>query len=160
MTVSTKPLPPLDRPKSAQPVATDRVAALLLTPVVEDLGRLYPWLDEAAAEAGVPARLLPRMHVALEEAVANVAFHGFGPDATGQIAVRLSMDEAAVRLVIEDNGAAFDPTTAALSARPTSLAEATPGGWGLGLIRRFCPDAAYERRGQINQLTLSFPLAG
>lgn len=125
---------------------------------MEDLGRLYPWLDEAAAEADVPAALRPRMHVALEEAVANVAMHGFPEGEVGRITVRLQMQPDAALLIVEDDGAAFDPTTAELGERPKSLAEATPGGWGLDLIRHYCPAAAYERRGNSNHLTMSFPI--
>ena len=51
-------------------VETTRPEAVLrLTSEVAELGRLYPWLDQAAAEAEVPADLLPGMHVVLEEAV-------------------------------------------------------------------------------------------
>lgn len=140
--------------------ADGREAVLRLSSAMEDLGRLYPWLDEAAAEADVPAALRPGMHVALEEAVANVAMHGFPDGEVGRITVRLRIEPKAAVLVVEDNGAAFDPTTAELGERPKTLAEAEPGGWGLDLIRHFCPAAAYERRGGENRLTMTFPIAG
>jgi serine/threonine-protein kinase RsbW len=140
--------------------AGGREAVLRLSSTMEDLGRLYPWLDQAAAEVAVPAGLRPGMHVALEEAVANVAMHGFPQGETGRITVRLQMRPDAALLIVEDDGVAFDPTTADLGERPKSLAEATPGGWGLDLIRRYCPTAAYERRGASNHLTMSFPIAG
>jgi anti-sigma regulatory factor (Ser/Thr protein kinase) len=54
-------------------------AVLRLTPALEDLARAYPWLDEVTFGAAIPHRILSRMHVVLEEAVANVALHGFGP---------------------------------------------------------------------------------
>ncbi|HKT52975.1 MAG TPA: ATP-binding protein [Caulobacteraceae bacterium] len=138
--------------------ADEREAVLELSSTLEDLGRLYPWLDEAATAADVPAALRPRMHVALEEAAANIAMHAYPAGETGPITVRLQMRPDAALLVVEDNGAAFDPTTADLGERPKSLAEATPGGWGLDLIRHFCPAATYERRGESNRLTMSFPI--
>jgi serine/threonine-protein kinase RsbW len=126
---------------------------------LEEAGRLYAWLDEAVAGRCVPSDVLARVHVVLEEAVVNATLHGFAPGAVGEITVRMSLAADALRLTVEDNGKAFDPTRAAPRTRPESLSDAVPGGWGLELIRSFCPFAAYERRGQINHLTLDFPLA-
>jgi serine/threonine-protein kinase RsbW len=121
---------------------------------------LYSWLDEAMPRGAAPADILARMHVALEEAVVNAVLHGFPAGAVGEITVRLSMAGDTACLTIEDNGKAFDPTAAARPARPSSLSEAVPGGWGLELIRKFCPTAAYERKNETNQLTMRFPLKG
>lgn len=119
---------------------------------------LYSWLDEALPRGAAPADVLARMHVALEEAVVNAVLHGFPAGAAGEITVRLSLADDAVRLTIEDNGKPFDPTAAAPPPHARSLSEAVPGGWGLELIRRFCPTAAYERKNETNRLTLSFGL--
>lgn len=130
---------------------------LRIVGAVEALDRIYPWLDETAG-GEIPETLLSRMHVVLEEAVANVALHGFAPDAPGHITLRLRVEKGQVRLIIEDDGAPFDPTTAEIRPMATSLAEVIPGGWGLGLIRKFCPAATYERRNGLNYLTLPFPM--
>jgi len=127
---------------------------LILTPGGEDLARLYPWLDERAAARRLPKPMLHGMHVALEEAAANAAMHGF-PD---EIQVRLCCSDAAATLVVEDNGRAFDPTVVSPAARPASLAETKPGGLGLMLLRHYCADVNYERAGARNRLTLRFPL--
>jgi serine/threonine-protein kinase RsbW len=131
-------------------------AVLRLAPSLDDLARLYPWLDEAGAD--VPAALLPRLHVVLEEAASNVAMHAFPAGGTGKILVRLRTGPDAVELVVEDDGAAFDPTLAPPRQRPADPLETPVGGWGLGLIRRYCPDIGYARRDGRNILTLRFPL--
>ncbi len=139
-------------------ILTGPELVLRLTSTVEDLGRLYPWLDQAAVEGAVPPDLLPGMHVALEEAVTNAALHGYPAGVVGQITVRLRVEPSATSLVVEDEGVAFDPTAAPVSRRRAeSLSDETPGGWGLGLIQRFCPAISYERRGEINHLTMRFP---
>jgi anti-sigma regulatory factor (Ser/Thr protein kinase) len=129
---------------------------LRLTSAAEDLARLYSWLDAAAAEQGLPATILYGMHVALEEAVANVAKHAFPPGEYGDIAVTLRREPDAALLEVEDRGRAFDATAAALPARPASLLDAEPGGAGLGLIRHYCHDLRYERLDGRNRLTLCF----
>lgn len=132
-------------------------AVLRLTPALADLARLYPWLDEVAA--GVPPGLMPGLHVVLEEAAANVAMHAYPPGQQGEIVVRLRTAPDTVELVVEDAGLPFDPTQARAGARPADAREMQVGGWGLGLIRRYCPDIAYARRDGRNVLTLRFPVA-
>ncbi|MDE2199329.1 MAG: ATP-binding protein [Rhodospirillales bacterium] len=134
-------------------------AILRLRHPSDDLARLYPWLEAAAAAQRVPHELLYGMHVALEEAVANAALHGFAPGAGGEIAVSLHRSADAATLVIEDTGRPFDPTAATPPARPAQLDEATPGGRGLVLLRHYCRDIRYARAGGRNQLALRFPLA-
>ncbi len=125
-----------------------------------DLARLHPWLDSAAAARDLPPAMLHGMHVAIEEAVANVALHAFGPDQSGDIAVRLCAAPDAAALVVEDGGRPFDPVTAPVPARPARLQDARPGGLGLTLLRHYCRDISYERIDGRNHLTLRFPLPG
>jgi serine/threonine-protein kinase RsbW len=119
---------------------------------------LYAWLEGTLPRDAAPADTLARMHVALEEAVVNAVMHGFADGAAGEITVRLSLADETASLTIEDNGKAFDPTVAAEPAHARSLSDAVPGGWGLALIHRFCPTAAYERKNGTNRLTMRFEL--
>ncbi len=130
---------------------------LCLTSAFDDLRLVYPWLDAVATTVVTP-EILSAMHVVLEEAVANVVMHGFSPGQDGTIALRFAAEPGGVTLMIEDDGKAFDPSAAALPRLAGSLAEATVGGRGLTLIRRFCPAIAYERRDGRNHLRLRFTL--
>jgi anti-sigma regulatory factor (Ser/Thr protein kinase) len=71
----------------------------------------------------------------------------------------VSIGPETILLEVEDAGAAFDPASAPLPRRADSLANAVPGGWGIGLIRRFCPSLTYERRDGVNRLTMPFARA-
>lgn len=133
------------------------MADLALTTAPEDLARLYPWLDEAAAAAGVTEPLLGRMHVALEEAVMNVAMHGIGLGRRDEvITVRLLTDDGAVALVVEDAGPEFDPVAAPDVEKSVSLEGIGAGGLGLRLLRHYCKDMVYAREAGVNRLTLRF----
>lgn len=107
---------------------------------------------------GIEAALLSRMHVALEEAVANAALHGFPAGRQGRITVRAERLADTLVLEVEDDGVAFDPTTAESPPPARSLDEVQPGGWGLRLIRIFAGSIGYERRDGHNRLTMRFPL--
>jgi anti-sigma regulatory factor (Ser/Thr protein kinase) len=139
--------------------AGDRAAVLRIGVGVAELGRLYPWLDAEAAALKVPAPTVQKMHVALEEAVMNVAMHAYGSDVTGEIIIRLLASPDAAALIVEDAGPAFDPTSAKPRPRAASLEETEVGGLGLTLLRHYCADIGYERRDDRNRLTLRFPLS-
>jgi anti-sigma regulatory factor (Ser/Thr protein kinase) len=123
-----------------------------------DIARVYPWLDEVAEPNRLPEKLLYSMHVALEEAVMNVVLHGYGSGEAGEVNISYQASAAAAVLEIADHGREFDPVTAEVPNRAMSLAEAKPGGLGLGLLRHHCPDLRYQRDGGRNLLTLVFPL--
>ncbi|MDE2005822.1 MAG: ATP-binding protein [Rhodospirillales bacterium] len=120
------------------------------------LDLLFPWLAAEAERRGVAAALRPRLHLALEEAVSNIVRHGFAPGQEGAVAIALEDDRDGVRLVIEDDGARFDPAAATPPPRPATLAAAKPGGAGLALLRHACDGIAYEIGPRGNCLTLSF----
>ena len=124
-----------------------------------DLARVYPWLDAMARTWRLPEAMRNGMHVALEEAVMNVATHGFDDPDAGDIVVRARLEDGAVTLVVEDGGRAFNPAVAVSPARPANLMDAPPGGLGLILLRHYCKDIGYERVDGGNRLTLRFPIA-
>lgn len=121
---------------------------LRLTTALADLGRVYPWLDDAAAGDALPEAFLARVHVALEEAVANIAMHAD----TDAFTLEYLADAACVTLVITDEGLPFDPILAPVASR----GEAEAGGKGLILLRHFCKDLHYERLNGVNKLAMRF----
>ena len=133
-------------------------AVLRLPATAEALRELYPWLEDTGLAAGIPPAVLSRMHVAAEEAVSNAVRHGIPPGAAAEIILTLRVADAAAELILEDPGIPFDPAAAPLPERSRDLAEITPGGWGLGLLRRFCPQISYSRVGDANRLTLRYPI--
>ncbi len=133
-------------------------APLRMTTAPADLARLYPWLDDAARLLALPPKLLEGMQVALEEAVMNVAMHGYKHEAGGEIIVRLCSEAGAAVLQVEDQGPPFDPVAAPQTVNPVSLEQIDAGGLGLKLLRHFCKDISYARELDRNRLTLRFPI--
>jgi anti-sigma regulatory factor (Ser/Thr protein kinase) len=132
-------------------------AALRMTTSPADLARLYPWLDAAAQPFALPPKLLERMHVALEEAVMNVAMHGYKEDPGGEIIVQLQVEAGVAQLRVEDHAPPFDPV-APRTATPLSLEDESAGGLGLKLLRHFCKDISYASEMDVNRLTMRFPI--
>jgi anti-sigma regulatory factor (Ser/Thr protein kinase) len=125
----------------------------------KDLATLYEWLDDAARPDALPAALLNRLHIALEEAVLNVAMHGDLPADDAKIAIEYLSAADSVTLAVTDSGKNFDPTAEPSPDRAATIATAEIGGKGLILLRHYCKDISYRREAGRNQLTMRFPRA-
>ena len=121
-----------------------RVAQLALTAFLRDQG------------AG--PRTAARAELLLEELALNTLGHGFTGGGMPELTVTAWHDGARCGLDFEDRGAPFDPTAAAMPARPRSLRQARVGGLGVPLVRRTAAELAYERTADgRNRLHLVLP---
>jgi serine/threonine-protein kinase RsbW len=93
---------------------------------------------------GIFGRTMNRVEVVLEELVSNLVRHG---REVKSVTVAAGYHAGIIDLVVEDDGAAFDPLAAPQPERFTSLAEAQLGGLGIHLIRKLTTSATYDRVG-------------
>ena len=102
------------------------------------------------APFGVADAVINRIEVVLEELVSNVVRH-----AGGATHVRLgcAVVENGVRLIVEDDGAPFDPLAAAAPAPFDTLEDAPLGGLGIPLVKRLSRSLDYEWTGSGNRVT-------
>jgi anti-sigma regulatory factor (Ser/Thr protein kinase) len=113
-----------------------------------DVRSASQWLERQGSAHAIPPDQIFRLDLCLNEALANVIEHG-GPEAV-LAPVRLCLeagvghDGAYASLMISDAGLAFNPLTTTPKALPDSLAEASPGGLGLGLMRSFADEVTYD----------------
>jgi anti-sigma regulatory factor (Ser/Thr protein kinase) len=73
-----------------------------------------------------------------------------------EIAVEAQWTDPVLSITITDKAPPFDPLSAAVQELPRSLADAAPGGLGLGLIRSYVDDAHYARTENQNRFTVVF----
>lgn len=123
---------------------------------LSEIGLLNRFIEELAQASGWPARLIFTLQLCLEEAVANVIRHGSVRG--GASAICVWVGERADRIIacVEDEGEAFDPTGFNSPPPPHSLPEASVGGMGIPLMRRFTTRIDYARVGPRNRLVLEF----
>jgi len=95
---------------------------------------------------GGPVRGEARFHVELvfDEIAANIIRHAHP---TGEIEVTVRLGREVV-MTFEDDGVPFDPCAQPEPPEPKSLEEATPGGRGLLLVRRYSTRLDYRRTPQ------------
>jgi anti-sigma regulatory factor (Ser/Thr protein kinase) len=142
------------------PPAAQPPAALTIRADMWEARRASGWLRSAALAHNVPPEQVVRLDHCLDEALANVIRHG-GPNALSspvhlQFSVRRGPAGCTAELSVSDAGVAFDASThVAAAPHPTSLADATPGGLGLPLIRNFSDELSYRHSQGRNHLMIT-----
>jgi anti-sigma regulatory factor (Ser/Thr protein kinase) len=138
---------------------TSLASSWTITPTAEGLAEASRDLGTWLARQGAPEAGIGRVELVLEEVVMNLIMHGttkVGP-------LRIQLDAAALpeacQLRILDNCLAFDPTTATPRPDGAALEQATPGGLGLVLLRRYATDLAYAQVPIGNLLQVTVPYA-
>ncbi len=84
----------------------------------------------------------------------NLVMHGARVGWVRSASFQNRLQPAAIDLKVLDEDEPFDSHDQALRAPPTSLERATPGGQGLGLMRRFARELRCATGVQGNCLTL------
>jgi anti-sigma regulatory factor (Ser/Thr protein kinase) len=130
---------------------------------LRDLGQIGTWVDDFAQRWSLPASTSFAIQLCCEEVFSNIVRHGLKEiafDGTDEEGVKLFLDHGnrAVILRIDDQAEAFDPLAIDSPQQPQSVADASVGGLGIHLVRKFAQDVSYERRGQTNSLTMRFDL--
>ena len=122
-----------------------------------EVRRASEWLEATCQRRGVPQALAEQLVLCLDEVLANVMAHG-GRTVNSepirlQLVVGVDQDHGNASVTVSDAGKAFDPLSVPKRPLPTTLDEASPGGLGLVLIRRFCSVLHYRHEGGRNHLT-------
>ena len=148
------PAPPRSEPPRPDPPRPSTARAEVTRPAtVADLPALLDCLDQTAARAGVEDDVLFPLHLATEEACANVIAHGY-PTAPGPLTLAVEVAPGRVVVVLTDQARPFDPATA--PPPPSGPAESrAAGGLGWHLIRELADEVRHETpSGGGNRLTL------
>jgi anti-sigma regulatory factor (Ser/Thr protein kinase) len=91
------------------------------------------WADD------VPPEVLDQIHLALQEAAANVVFHAYGNEPGQPIRLEVAIDEDAMELVLTHDGKDFDPA----AVPPPKYDGSRTGGFGVHLIRQLMDEVEY-----------------
>ncbi|MEO7744553.1 MAG: ATP-binding protein [Usitatibacter sp.] len=113
------------------------------------------WARALAEHAGLSEKLIYAIDLCIVELVTNVVDHAYG-ESPGLIRIELDLGPAAAILTILDDGPPFDPLSVATPATPTSVEDASVGGYGIKMVRSAADACRYERRGGQNVFTAYF----
>jgi anti-sigma regulatory factor (Ser/Thr protein kinase) len=96
-------------------------------------------------EHGIGQDAIFAIETVIEEIATNAIKYGFGASRKGRITLKATATATRAELVIEDDGAAFDPTAAPDPDVHRALEEMPIGGLGIHLVRALTDGFHYER---------------
>lgn len=136
---------------------SSRKLALKMPPELEEMKRVDAEIAAFGKTEGWPSELEFQIKLVFEEVVINVVNYGFETRGEGsEVDVEIVSDADAVRMVIRDNGRAFDPLSEAPEPDTESEVPDRPvGGLGIHLVRKLMDTVEYRREGDWNCLSIS-----
>ncbi|MUM77856.1 ATP-binding protein [Pseudodesulfovibrio sp. F-1] len=125
-----------------------------------DLSSLQPARDHVlamATQAGLDPSTLPRLDLALEEVLVNVARHAYG-GAPGTFEIECKVRDGLFCCLIRDRGTPFDPLAAPPPDTGADMDQRAVGGLGIFLVTTMADHCRYTRADNANELTICFAL--
>ncbi len=116
---------------------------------IQQIPTLAEWIEGLA----IPEALNMTINLALEESVTNVMLYAY-PDGPGKVLIESEKDSKKITFVISDHGIPFDPTQSPEADISLSAEERAIGGLGIHLVRQIMDEIRYERKDDMNVLTL------
>ena len=132
-------------------------AALLLTLKndLSELSRIAEEIESHGNTRGWPARWIVNLNLSLDELITNTVSYGYRDTDEHEIRVTLTEQDGTLVVVVEDDGVAFDPFTAAPAPDLEADVEERPiGGLGVYFVRTLMDEVAYERVDDRNRIML------
>jgi anti-sigma regulatory factor (Ser/Thr protein kinase) len=115
------------------------------------------WIATWATARGFDAETTLAMRLCTEELVTNVVLHGLDGNLAGRsIELTADAERDRARIVMVDDGRAFDIASADDPGRQGRIDVATIGGRGIRLIRFYAASVDWQRIDNRNRTTLTF----
>jgi anti-sigma regulatory factor (Ser/Thr protein kinase) len=125
---------------------------------LEELPPVVALLEEYCGAASLDAAMLQAAELALDELLTNIISYAYPDSSQHRIIVDLSVESSAghnaFKIVVSDDGVAFNPFQQADPAMNLSIEEQKLGGVGIHLVKKFMDDYSYQRIDGRNVVTL------
>ena len=128
---------------------------LIIKNELEQLTRLYAFLDRQAVAYGLEELQLMQVKLALEEAVTNVILYAYPDKKDQDIRIDMSYENKRLTIVITDTGTDFNPLERQEPDLTLSLEERPIGGLGIYLVKQLMTEGTYSRSAGKNILTMT-----
>ncbi|RHU29167.1 ATP-binding protein [Parabacteroides sp. TM07-1AC] len=122
---------------------------------LEQLTRLYEFLDLQASTYGLEEQLSMQIKLALEEVVTNVILYAYPDKKDQDIRIDMNYRDELLTIVITDNGTAFNPLEMKEPDISLPPEERPIGGLGIYLVKQLMTEVIYTRSSGKNILTMT-----
>jgi anti-sigma regulatory factor (Ser/Thr protein kinase) len=136
---------------------TDTEIAVLDERLPNDVAAIGAFAErvEAFCEDGAIApAIMFQLNLAIDELATNIIFYGWDDPGPHELRIRLSRTADRLRLLLEDDGRAFNPLEKDTPDVTLDVEDRPIGGLGIHFVRGFATTLAYERADGLNRLTI------
>lgn len=140
---------------SLVPGLRPRTEDLVIGNDVGQLAVVTEALESLGARHGIPRKALTELQVVLDEMVSNVIKYAWPGGGAHEVRVRMTVRDDGVQVEIVDDGAMFDPLTAAEPEARLPGHRPRPGGVGIHMVRHLVDGCEYARIDGHNHLVLT-----
>jgi sigma-B regulation protein RsbU (phosphoserine phosphatase) len=126
---------------------------------IEQLADLQTKIAQFCKTYAITFRDQNAIELALEEIFINIINHAFSDSDEHTIEFTIIKSGQTVHITVMDDGIPFDPSDVKEPIRSQTLAEMTPGGWGLTIVKKYMHDIKYTRQNIYNVLIISRKLS-
>jgi len=121
----------------------------------DSLAAIGEYVTRAAEAAGLDARSVEGVELAVDEACSNIIEHAYGGEGRGDIEVTYRIDGEGLTVVLRDYGRPFDPDRVPEPDLQAPLEDRDAGGLGLHFMRQLMDQVRFEfTAGAGNVLTM------
>lgn len=119
-----------------------------------EFARVSSLVDQLGAEHRLPQEVIADVCVALDEILTNIVDYAYTNDAEHEIRIRFEVLDNVLKVVIEDDGAPFNPLAIPAPDVSAPLHERRVGGVGIHFVRKLMDEVTYDRAGERNRFVL------
>lgn len=128
--------------------------------LISELERVYTFIEEVASRYSIVERVRYKLHLAIDEILANIISYAYTDDDSHYIIIRFWIEDETVRIEFVDDGVAYNPLLQPEPKIDVPLEERQIGGLGIYLVRKLMDTVEYRRDSEKNHLVISKSLHG
>lgn len=122
----------------------ERTFLLKVPSSTENLAMIRDFVSSIGVRAGLSAKEVGKVELAVDEACANVIEHAYGPDVVKEVSIRATIDETSILIEVVDTGKGFDPSSILPKTVDELVASRKSGGLGMRLMKTVMDEVHYE----------------
>jgi anti-sigma regulatory factor (Ser/Thr protein kinase) len=121
---------------------------------LSELPNVMGMLEKFSASEGLEKTARQAAELSLDELLTNTISYGYSDSEQHEIQIDIGVHDNALKIVVQDDGVAFNPFDQEAPNLNMHIDERDLGGVGIHLVKEFMDDCAYQRVGQRNVVTL------
>lgn len=121
---------------------------------LEDVAAVVSALEDFCEAAGLDKTVAQAAELALDELLTNIISYAYADDEPHTIEIDLGIENHGLKLLVSDDGIAFNPFEHQLPGCEQSVEHQQPGGHGIRLVKTLMDQCVYQRTKGRNLVTL------